>query len=139
MGLHNSQLSVEAKQAIDFIDHIDHWLEYLTELLVNVDRATRTKLERQIRCLLGFRAGTNCNINHNRILHYYYNNNAVDGDKLFTLMNDQSNIDVNKRNNKQGSNAQEKIDEFIAEFQARECSSMSICATQPIQKREMDP
>ena len=86
MGLHNSQLSVEAKQAIDFIDHIDHWLEYLTELLVNVDRATRTKLERQIRCLLGFRAGTNCNINHNRILHYYYNNNAVDGDKLFTFV-----------------------------------------------------
>ncbi|MCR4531633.1 DEAD/DEAH box helicase [Acinetobacter venetianus] len=134
MGLHNSQICDEAKQAIDFIDHIDHWLEYLTELLVNVDWATKTKLERQIRCLLGFRAGTNCNINHNRILHYYYNNNAVDGDKLFDLIDDQSNIHVNQKTNKQALNAQEKIDEFIAEFRARECSSMSICATQPIQK-----
>jgi ATP-dependent RNA/DNA helicase IGHMBP2 len=134
MDLHYSQLCDEAKQAVDFIDHIDHWLEYLTELLVNVDRATRTKLERQIRCLLGFRAGTNCNINHNRILHYYYDNIAGDKNELFSLIDEQSNIEISKKSNKQSSNTQAKIDEFIAEFQARECSSMSICATLPIQK-----
>lgn len=132
MDLHYSQLCDETKQTVDFIDHIDHWLEYLTELLANVDRATRTKLERQIRCLLGFRAGTNCNINHNRILHYHYCI-ADDKNELFSSLDKQSNIEISKNSNKHSSNTQAQIDEFIAEFQARERSSMSICATLPIQ------
>lgn len=108
---------------VDFIDHIDHWLEYLTALLVDADNMTKPKLERQIRCLLGFRAGTNCNINHNRLLLYYYSNQAKDGCDNISLPGENYNDEKERISEKNPSDAREKIDDFIDELKAREGST----------------
>lgn len=134
MGAHHQNLHVETGVSVDFVDHIDHWLEYLTELLVDADEATQPKWKRQIQYLLGFRAGTNCNINHNRLLQYYYSNQASEGGDNISLPGENYNAEEERAPNKNTSYAQAKVDAFIAEFEAREGStSMSIHPTKPIQ------
>ncbi len=69
----------------DFIDHLDDWLEYLTKVLeLSIDdRLTCVKYERQIKFLIRFRQGANCNINHNRLLHHYYSSkDSQQGDRV---------------------------------------------------------
>ncbi|SFQ11266.1 AAA domain-containing protein [Nitrosomonas cryotolerans] len=135
MSKQQPNLHIEPEVSIDFVDHIDHWLEYLTALLGNADKATKPKLERQIKYLLGFRAGTNCNINHNRLLQYYYSNQAKEGGDNISLPDESYSAEDECVPNKRSSEAQASVDSFIAEFKAREGStSMSIHPTQPIQK-----
>lgn len=142
MGIQQPNLCTEPEVSIDFVDHIDHWLEYLTVLLDDADKATKPKLERQIRYLLGFRAGTNCNINHNHLLLNYYSNKIKDDcDKISSL---SENYNAEEKRNRDGNSreTQAKIDAFIAELKAREGStSISIHPTKPIQSsyRTTDP
>lgn len=134
MGAHLPNLHTETGVSVDFVDHIDHWLEYLTELLDNTDKATKPKLERQIRYLLGFRAGTNCNINHNRLLQYYYSNRAREGGDNISLPGENYNAEEERVPEENTPDTQARLDAFIAEFRAREGStSMSIHPTKPIQ------
>lgn len=59
--------------SVDLIDHIDDWLEYLVKLVeMTDDQKTRKKYERQIKYLVRFRCGANCNVAHNIILAKYY-------------------------------------------------------------------
>ena len=59
--------------APDLIDHIDDWLEYLVKLVkITADPITRAKYERQIKYVLRFRSGANCNVAHNNTLAKYY-------------------------------------------------------------------
>jgi hypothetical protein len=134
MGVHHPNLHTETEISVDFVDHIDHWLEYLTALLDNADKATKPKLERQIRYLLGFRAGTNCNINHNRLLQYYYSKQAREGGDNISLPGENYNAEEERVPDENSPDTQTKIDAFIAEFKACEGStSMSIHPTKPIQ------
>ncbi|RUT37569.1 hypothetical protein WG29040_13790 [Pseudomonas sp. PAMC 29040] len=67
--------------APDLIDHIDDWLEYLVKLVeITADPITRAKYERQIKYILRFRSGANCNVAHNNILAKYYTEAAGSGD-----------------------------------------------------------
>ena len=134
MGIRHQNLNNKTEVPVDFVDHIDHWLEYLTELLVNADKATKPKLERQIRYLLGFRCGTNCNINHNRLLQYYYSYQAKDGGDDISLPGENYNAEEKCVPHKIMPDTQAKIDAFITEFRIREGStSISIYPTKPIQ------
>lgn len=142
MGTQQPNLHTEPEVSVDFVDHIDHWLEYLTALLDDADKATKPKIERQIRYLLGFRAGTNCNINHNRLLLYYYSNQSQDGNDNISLPGENYNAEKERVSEENSHETQEKIDAFIAELRAREGStSMSIHPTEPIQSsyRTTDP
>lgn len=57
----------------DLIDHIDDWLEYLVKLVETTDDfKTRKKYERQIKYVVRFRCGANCNVSHNTLLAKYY-------------------------------------------------------------------
>lgn len=134
MNAHDPCLDTVAEATTDFIDHIDHWLEYLTTLLESADKATGSKLERQIRYLLGFRAGVNCNINHNQLLQYYYSNQAKEGGDNISLPRDNYGAENKVAPDTRSSNTHTKVDAFITEFKAREGStSMSIHPTTPIQ------
>lgn len=134
MGTQQPNLHTEPEVSVDFVDHIDHWLEYLTALLDDADKATKPKIERQIRYLLGFRAGTNCNINHNRLLLYYYSNQAKDGGDNISLPGENYNAEEKRAPDENSHETLAKIDAFIAELKAREGStSMSIYPTKPIQ------
>ncbi len=134
MGIFHKKPLTNHLESVDFVDHIDHWLEYLTELLDSSDKATRSKLERQIRYLLGFRAGTNCNINHNQLLLYYYSNKAEEaGDEISSPAGNYNAKDVRSLY-EQTSESKAAVDDFITEFKAREgTSSISIHPTKPIQ------
>ncbi|EKL0721039.1 AAA family ATPase [Citrobacter freundii] len=58
---------------MDLIDHIDDWLTYLVKLVgMTTDVKTRIKYRRQIKYLVRFRYGANCNITHNITLARYY-------------------------------------------------------------------
>lgn len=134
MNAHDPCLDTVAEATTDFIDHIDHWLEYLTTLLESADKATGSKLERQIRYLLGFRAGVNCNINHNRLLQYYYSNQAKEGEDNISLPGENYSAKNQFVPGIRSTDTQSKVDAFITEFKAREGStSMSIHPTMPIQ------
>lgn len=134
MGAHHPNLHTETEVSVDFVDHIDHWLEYLAALLDNADKATKPKLERQIRYLLCFRAGTNCNINHNRLLQYHYSNQAREGGDNISLPGENYNVEEERVPDENSPDTQARIDAFIAEFKAREGStSMSTHPTKPIQ------
>lgn len=68
----------------DFIDHIDDWIEYLVALLsIITEDQTRAKYERQIKYLLNFRCGANCNIYHNKMLTYCYSTFAQNCDEIY--------------------------------------------------------
>lgn len=128
-------LNTSFDESIDFIDHIDHWLEYLIALLDNADKETKPKIERQIKYLLIFRSGENCNINHNYLLKYYYTNQAeINGDNIyFQIKSDAKETAESKKYLTVES--QKKIDNFIKEFKDKDnLNSMSINATNPIQK-----
>lgn len=128
-------LNTSFDESIDFIDHIDHWLEYLIALLDNADKETKPKIERQIKYLLIFRSGENCNIRHNYLLRYYYTNQAeINGDNIyFQIKSDAKETAESKKYLTVES--QEKIDNFIKEFKDKDnLNSMSINATNPIQK-----
>lgn len=134
MGAHHSNLQVTSNGSVDFVDHLDHWLEYLSELLVNADDISKPKLKRQIRCLLGFRAGTNCNINHNRLLQYYYSNRASEGGDDISLRGESYNAEEECARRSARADEQDRVKAFIAEFRDRDGStSMSIDLTEPIQ------
>lgn len=62
---------------MDLIDHIDDWLTYLVKLVgMTTDVKTRIKYRRQIKYLVRFRYGANCNITHNITLARYYTKRA---------------------------------------------------------------
>ncbi len=67
------------ERAVDFIDHLDDWLEYLTRVieLAGEDHKTRVKYERQIKYLVRFRQGANSNIKHNILLQHHYSSTSA--------------------------------------------------------------
>lgn len=67
------------QRAVDFIDHLDDWLEYLIRVieLAGEDHQTRVKYERQIKYLIRFRQGANSNIRHNILLQHHYSSASV--------------------------------------------------------------
>ncbi len=134
MAAQQSNLHMNTDISVDFVDHIDHWLEYLIALLNGADKATKPKIERQIRYLLGFRSGTNCNINHNRLLLYYYSNSAKDDGDDISLPGEKYKAEEQFVPDEISRETQAKIDDFITELKARDGStSMSIYPTKPIQ------
>lgn len=133
MGERHPNLHPESEVVIDFVEHIDHWLEYLSELMRNADKATMPKLKRQISYLLAFRTDANCNINHNRLLQYYYSNRAKEGGDDISLPGERPNAD-DRPTDKVKSDTEAKIKAFMDEFKAREGGiSMAIKALAPIQ------
>ena len=135
MGLRHPNLHDDPEKTINFVDHIDHWLEYLTELLGTADKETLPKLKRQIRYLLAFRCGTNSNINHNRLLLYYYSNRAKKGGDDISLPGESYGAAEQPPPYKSASDTKAKITAFMDEFKAREgITSMSIHPTKPIQE-----
>ena len=118
---------------VDIVDHIGHWLEYLSKLLVkdDVDDGTRKKAQRQIRYLLEFRAGTNCNIRHNELLQLYYTNQAEGGDDRL-LVSDENR--TRKDREKSGSSGSTGSETFIDDFRCRlGATPMAVHVTEPIQ------
>lgn len=70
---HLNALPSSVRPTPDLIDHIDDWLEYLVKLVESTeDSKTRKKYERQIKYVVRFRCGANCNVAHNNILAKYY-------------------------------------------------------------------
>ncbi len=125
MGERHPNLHPESEVVIDFVEHIDHWLEYLSELMRNADKETMPKLKRQIRYLLAFRTGANYNINHNRLLQYYYSNLAKKNGNDISLPGERLNTEERPTN---------KVKAFMDEFKAREGgTSMAIKPLAPIQ------
>jgi ATP-dependent RNA/DNA helicase IGHMBP2 len=136
MAARHLNLRDESKEGIDFVDHIDHWLEYLTELMDTADKEMLTKLKRQIRYLLAFRCGTNCNINHNFLLRNYYSNPAKKGGDDISLFGERYRAEENRPMGKIVPDTEVKIKAFMDEYKAREgTTSMSIHPTKPIQER----
>ncbi|EIC30166.1 DEAD/DEAH box helicase [Methylomicrobium album] len=134
MGERYPNLHPESEVVIDFVEHIDHWLEYLSELMRNADKETMPKLKRQISYLLTFRTGANCNINHNRLLQYYYSNRAKKGGDDISLPGERLNADDDRPTYKVKPDTAVKIKAFIDEFKAREGgTSMAIKPLAPIQ------
>ncbi|MFZ7337027.1 DEAD/DEAH box helicase [Comamonas jiangduensis] len=79
----NCDIAIEQVTVGDFIDHLDHWIEYLTVLLDTLrDIGSIRKYERQIKFLLQFRMGQNANVMHNRLLQYYYSKKTTGNDDL---------------------------------------------------------
>lgn len=130
MDDHALNLCPEPGAVNDFIGHIDHWLEYLSELTLTADDRTLPKLRRQITYLLRFRDGANCNINQNRLLQYYYTHPAkVNGDDL-SLPGER----CNAGNLRAGAEKSDKVQAFLEEFHTREGgSTMAITPQAPIQ------
>jgi ATP-dependent RNA/DNA helicase IGHMBP2 len=136
MAARHLNLCDESEKGIDFVEHIDHWLEYLTELMDTADKETLPKLKRQIRYLLAFRCGTNCNINHNFLLQNYYSNPAKKGGDDISLFGERNGAEENRPMDKIAPDTEGKIKAFLDEFKAREgTTSMSIHPTKPIQER----
>jgi ATP-dependent RNA/DNA helicase IGHMBP2 len=76
--LREDQEALEAVTSVpdsktDLLEHIDDWMEYLSALCKQTtDTGTRRKYERQLKYLVRFRVGANCNIAHNLLLNHYY-------------------------------------------------------------------
>lgn len=120
----------------DFIEHIDDWIEYLTELLTLTDEVgTIRKYERQIKYLLKFRMGLNANIQHNKLLLHYYSHMAKPGGEDIRLKSEViKDSDTSYRTPKISAEAQRKVKEVVA--QATEFitdMNMSIKPKRPIQ------
>lgn len=110
--------------APDFIDHIDDWLEYLVKLVeITADPITRAKYERQIRYVLRFRSGANCNVAHNNTLAKYYTEAAGSG------------VDTSGSKSAEKTRATDrktKVGAELAELGLHD--SMAIHATAPVQE-----
>ena len=82
LNLNSSPSPALSPASPDLIDHIDDWLEYLVKLVeTTTDFKTRKKYERQIKYVVRFRCGANCNVSHNNILAKYYLNTDVAEDE----------------------------------------------------------
>lgn len=127
------------EQTFDFIDHLDDWLKYLTEVLKlsSDDRQTCVKYERQIKYLIRFRQGTNCNINHNRLLHHYYSNkSSEDGDSVGGL----NRIDESRQHRPLTKEAEQKVKDVIQEAsRVMALDNMALSIIYPIQNIYIDP
>ncbi|PKR50463.1 AAA domain-containing protein [Thalassospira marina] len=125
-------------RVFDFIDHFDDWLEYLTKVLElsQDDRRTCVKYERQIKYLIRFRQGANCNINHNLLLHHYYSNKSLkEGDDIGF-----NGIDDSRQRRHQNKEAEHKVKEIIAEAnQVMGLDDMALKIGAPIQKVYNNP
>jgi ATP-dependent RNA/DNA helicase IGHMBP2 len=72
-----AEQSATMSTTVDFLEHLDHWIEYLTELLDLAGQKPDAeisvpKIKRQMRYLLAFRKGANCNLRHNLLLQRYF-------------------------------------------------------------------
>jgi hypothetical protein len=108
----------------DFIDHIDDWLEYLVKLVeITADPITRAKYERQIRYVLRFRSGANCNVAHNNTLAKYYTEAAGSVDDA---------SDSKPEENPSATDRKTKVGAELAELGLHD--SMAIHSTAPMQE-----
>lgn len=120
--------NLDKENNIDFIEHINHWLEYLSELYTKSDNTTKPKLQRQIRGLLEFYNGTNYNIHHNFLLQHYYSQAAQFADEnIFS----ESNTQNKKTKNNDSKKAQAFIDELK---QYSSATSVAVITKEPIQQ-----
>ena len=129
---HKQPRSKPEGRVFDFIDHLDDWLEYLTKVLdlSKDDRQTCVKYERQIKYLIRFRQGANSNINHNRLLHHYYNKSLKEGDNIGFSGNDDS-----RERRQLSKEAEQKVKEIVAEAnQIMALDDMALKIGAPIQK-----
>lgn len=126
-------MDMQHREPHDFIGHLDHWLEYLAELMLNADQKTLPKLKRQISCLLTFRAGANCNINHNRLLHYYYSHKDEKGADAALLPGERQ-ADTRRPARESHPDGEANVRAFTEQLAARNgAGSMAIAAQRPIQ------
>ncbi len=75
MDVPSSEEHDRQRTPVDFVEHLDHWIEYLSELLSLAEQRPEMalpKIKRQMRYLLAFRAGANCNVRHNLLLQHYF-------------------------------------------------------------------
>lgn len=109
----------------DLLEHIDDWLEYLSELCKQTtDVGTRRKYERQLKYMVRFRCGANCNIAHNLLLkHYYATSTPALRSATVLALDDALNSERGKRRDGTGAN----------ELRSALPPSMSIVRTPPIQ------
>lgn len=121
--------NVKAQNNVDFIEHLNHWLEYLSELYKTADEQTKPKLRRQMQCLLEFYNGVNCNIHHNFLLQHYYSYPAKSvNEDIFIEMDTESNKKTEQNNS-------EKVKNFVDELKQYSSSmSASIVIDKPIQQ-----
>ncbi len=121
--------NVKAQNNVDFIEHLNHWLEYLSELYKTADEQTKPKLRRQMQCLLKFYNGVNCNIHHNFLLQHYYSYPAKSvNEDIFIEMDTKSNKKTEQNNS-------EKVKNFVDELKQYNSSmSASIVIDKPIQQ-----
>lgn len=139
--LERRDFQADTQQALDFIDHLDDWLEYLVKLLeITDDDGTRKKYERQIKYLVKFRCGANCNIAHNQVLMHYYSTpaQACDEGNEECLSSERSQgTDFGARANaphgKFGSEPSEQQTDFVDHLRALRQPSMAIPAGEPMQ------
>lgn len=111
------------ERGVDFIDHLDDWLEYLTRVieLAGEDRQARVKYERQIKYLIRFRQGANSNIKHNILLQHHYSSTSAIGPKR-----------VHTPSNKA---AEERVQALFTEAaQIAAVSNMALKVDAPLQK-----
>lgn len=130
--------SMPEGRVVDFIDHLDDWLEYLTKVLElsKDDRKTCVKYERQIKYLIRFRQGANSNINHNRLLHRYYGNKSLgEGDDIRL-----SRMDDRRQRRQPSKESERKVKEIIAGAnQLMAIDDMALKIGAPIQIGYDDP
>ncbi|RRD91637.1 DEAD/DEAH box helicase [Conchiformibius steedae] len=120
--------NIKEENDVDFIEHLNHWLEYLSELYKTTDEQTKPKLKRQMRCLLEFYNGVNCNIHHNFLLQHYYSYSAKS-------INEDIFIEGMASNKKTQQNSSEKVKKFVDELkQYSSTTSTSIVVDKPIQQ-----
>lgn len=134
--MHNLDENPFREQDVDLIDHINHWLEYLVKLSARTDEETRPKWERQIRCLLTFRAGANCNINHNHLLLHYYNHGAEISSPPAGQAEERNAHHHRSKKPELQAQIDADVGEFLVQFRERATSaSMPIHPEKPLQNR----
>lgn len=112
------------ESAVDFIDHLDDWLEYLTRVieLAGDDHQARVKYERQIKYLIRFRQGTNSNIKHNILLQHHYSSST-------------SAISPKRPHTPSNKTAEERVQALFAEAaQIAAVSDMALKVDAPLQE-----
>ncbi len=81
-GILASTTSAMDLPAVDLIDHIDDWIEYLAAMCKRATEVgTRKKYERQLKYLVRFRSGANSNIHHNLLLNRFYSHCGMPEDE----------------------------------------------------------
>lgn len=135
-SMESHALQADDKEQLDFLDHIDDWIEYLVKLLdITTEDQTIAKYGRQIKYLIKFRCGANCNISHNKVLMHYYSTSGQAFEGEIHLLGE----DMSEERGTGADESQGKLQAQLAELREQASSlvlqeSMAIFPKEPLQE-----